>query len=107
MNKLPRYPPRYENGIDYASDEQPYTIEIELPRRYGTSGRQNQYIYNKRGHNRGEVYDEPEFDDYAEDEYYDEQDRVIKAGKKKVRIKVSLFVHTPILFKIQDFSGWG
>ncbi|XP_046749973.1 uncharacterized protein LOC124413440 isoform X2 [Diprion similis] len=89
--KYQRYPTtNYENGIDYASDEQPYTIEIELPRRFGgaekyhgTSG-----IHSKRGPKRGEVYDEPEYDEFLEDEYYDEQDRVIRTGKKKVRIKV-------------------
>ncbi|XP_020708854.2 uncharacterized protein LOC125499671 isoform X2 [Athalia rosae] len=89
--KYPRHRPiaHYENGIDYASDEHPYTIEIELPRRHGElSGKYNQHIYDKRGYNKGEVYDEPEYDDYLEEEYGDEQDRVIRTGKKKVRIKV-------------------
>ncbi|XP_046588028.1 uncharacterized protein LOC124293054 isoform X1 [Neodiprion lecontei] len=89
--KYHRYPPsHYENGIDYASDEQPYTIEIELPRRFG--GAENyhgtSHIHSKRGPKRGEVYDESEYDEFLEDEYYDEQDRVIRTGRKKVRIKV-------------------
>ncbi|XP_023289372.1 uncharacterized protein LOC111674192 [Orussus abietinus] len=79
------YPSRYGNNIDY-HDDQPYTIEIELPRREDKSRFYKSGSYH-RSHDRGIVRDYVEDEDYLDDDG-DVESRVFRAGKKKVRIKV-------------------
>ncbi|XP_015601977.1 uncharacterized protein LOC107270976 isoform X1 [Cephus cinctus] len=80
-----RYPATYENPVDYAVEEQPYTIEIELPKGHGQSGTYSNGFYH-RDYNTGLQNDYIGDDDYLDDD--DDDSRIFRAGKKKVQIKV-------------------
>ena len=80
--------PRYAG--EYIANEQPYTIEIELPKqkREHSSYHRHHHQHYDRGSIQDYYADDDEDDEYENGEYWEE--RVMQAGNKRIRVKVRM-----------------
>ncbi|KAI4488875.1 hypothetical protein M0804_004373 [Polistes exclamans] len=89
-----RYAPLYEESS--VSDNQPYTIIIQLPKRQ--EKRKNRY-YERYYDRDDDVHDREYIGDYS-DHYEDFDSRAFHIGEKKVRIKVTEGADSKVQIKI-------